>query len=476
MNNPVFLKNNCNFGQIIRCGMTGKYYCYAIILLSLWGCTDELIDLESTDKSLPVIQRMNDYTKKVMTSVYLWADEVRERQINENSNPESYFNSFVFRTKDHWSYMDNSYRAPSAGINGFDDRFGYDLTYAFYGNRGHLFARICYVYPNTPAARAGLKRGDIILKNNGEWLDLYNYEAIYKADAVNLELGTPVPIGNEQAFLQEQPGTYSLNAQKTSVSPILAKTILRQNGRQIAYLHYTEFANDNRKSLAELSGAIREFKDARVDEFILDLRYNRGGFLSAARHLCSLLAPLSSVRNGDVLIYKTWNKEFDSKSNREEHFDKSVASENINLSRLYVIVSSMTASASELLISGLRPYIPNTILIGEKTAGKYVGSQTYRPDDNELNGYALHPIVFAYQNALHESVEGGMLPDYQITEDPFHPGTLGDPEEPLLKATLALIAGRTDQFLPQSRSAYPSPERFTPVSTEMRSLLINDLE
>lgn len=444
---------------------------FLLIGILIGSCTDEPLDLTKTDKNLELNPRINKYTQNIMTHVYLWADEVRGREPSTESDPLSYFEAYLYKAKDKWSYMDENYTEPSAGIDGYDDQFGYELQFFYYGGNTSVVAQICYVYPHSPAADIGLKRGDLIIKNQGHWLDLNNYTEIYRAGQVSLELADLVPVDAHSVRLVPREGIYTLTARKTKTNPILKDTILQQRRKKIGYLCYTEFANDQKNSLSDLQKTIAHFKSESIDELILDLRYNRGGYLTAARHLCSLLAPAQNVGNEDVLIYKQWNKELQSKSETEEHFDKSVLKDNLNLQRIYIITGKKTASASELLISGLRPYISGMVVIGNTTAGKYVGSQAYRPDDEDLRNYILHPIVFSYSNARKESVEGGIVPHYRIYENELNLGVLGDPEETLLQATLSLIDGH-DLITSRSSSSQSGLIPFSP--KDRKSKLIDD--
>lgn len=439
-------------------------------LLLLIACQDEKIgELDDTDKSLALVPRMNDFTERKMKSVYLWADRVSSRKVSLELPPIEFFNKLVYHEEDPWSYIDNNNSGTGANIEGYDDQFGYDLQ--FYSGLDQLFAQVCYVYPNTPAARAGLKRGDIILKNNGEYLTYSNLNELNTAEHVEIELAEIV---ENTLFLRDHK--IKLRATKTDVNPVLLDTVLNYYGHKIGYLHYTEFADNQENSLKTLSITTDNLKQAGIQSLILDLRYNQGGYLTAARHLCSLIAPQSVIENESLLISKHWNEEYQkkyagSKNMLEERFDKGVAAHNLNLQHLYVITSQRTASASELVISGLKPYLKSITLIGSTTRGKYVASTAFQPNDNELHNWVLHPIVFAYKNAGNESVKGGLPAQIEIKEAPQTMLPLGDIREPLLRAALNTITNR-----PQETEATTRGEnRFTPIESatdKRRSLLL----
>lgn len=92
---------------------------------------------------------------------------------------------------------------------------------------------------------------------------------------------------------------------------------------------YTDFVFRGNTSLAQLNHVFQTLKSANIDEFILDLRYNQGGYIFAVKQLCSLLAPEEVVENEELLIHKSWNKAYQEKyaddpTRLEEHFDKTV--------------------------------------------------------------------------------------------------------------------------------------------------------
>jgi len=135
----------------------------------------------------------------------------------------------------------------------------------------------------------------------------------------------------------------------------------------------------------------------------------------------------------------------------------------LNLTRLYVIGTSSTASASELTIIGLRPYI-DVKTIGTTTVGKFQASATLYDGDNfgkeNINpdhNYAIQPLIYTYANA--NGVVGpptGIVPDFELAEDLTNLGELGDENEPLLSLALDQILGRSHSS--SKRNAGPAYE------------------
>ena len=155
----------------------------------------------------------------------------------------------------------------------------------------------------------------------------------------------------------------------------------RPGGKKVGYLHYTSFTLD---SCEDLTVVFRQFKEAGIDDLVLDLRYNSGGYLIAEEVLASLLAPVSVVDAGRVLSQEIYGSGMPEEGRSGPTLFKtgfmfrkdgalqvvSTAGANPDLPRLYVLVTENSASASESLVCGLRPYM-DVILVGGRTSGKY---------------------------------------------------------------------------------------------------------
>jgi C-terminal processing protease CtpA/Prc len=224
--------------------------------------------------------------------------------------------------------------------------------------------------------------------------------------------------------------------------PILLDTVYFLGGRNIGYLVYNRFTSS---LSADLNNVFSRFKTNAVNELVLDLRYNPGGSVGTATLLASLIAPQQVSRNEDIFVKYIWNdflddywreKEGDESSNLIIRFLD--AAQNINLERLYVIVSGSSASASELVINGLKPYMDVT-LIGDTTHGKYTASMTLHDEEKSFD-WAIQPIVLKTANINNETdFKDGMFPDYPVEDGYF--SQLGDVEEKRLAQAISLITG-----------------------------------
>ncbi|MFD2432634.1 S41 family peptidase [Mesonia maritima] len=206
----------------------------------------------------------------------------------------------------------------------------------------------------------------------------------------------------------------------------------------------------------ELNAAFADFKSSGITDLVVDLRYNSGGNIETSNDLASMI---TGQFQGELFSTQVYNENFD---DVERFFNNKISSgatiNSLNLNRVYVLTTGSTASASELLISSLMPYI-EVIQIGTSTTGKFQGSTTlYDSPDFSRNNvnighrYALQPLILKSVNAngFTDYIDG-LSPDVEQQEDYFNLGTLGDPEEPLLQTAINQING--------GRPFIPSPEQ-----------------
>jgi len=244
---------------------------------------------------------------------------------------------------------------------------------------------------------------------------------------------------------------------------VLAKRLIHLNEKVIAYVALGSFPPlSNTKS--KLDQIFDEIATDKPKYLVLDLRSNGGGYVETAEYVANLIAPVRL--NGKVMYSEQFNHTLQSakatilrhqpyldengktvrhngrlatladvdytESGNTYKFNKKGSLQSVQ--EMYIIVSGQTASASELLISCLKPYF-NVKLIGHKTYGKPVGFFGINIDQ-----YSIYLSSFLIKNAQGWSdYFNGMEPDLNI-DMPNNP-ILGDIKEPCLKATLALIDG-----------------------------------
>lgn len=210
-------------------------------------------------------------------------------------------------------------------------------------------------------------------------------------------------------------------------------TIYTIGNKKIGYFIYDQF-----ESTTDVAQIAIRLKNRGITDLIVDLRYNPGGYVSTSKYLASMLVPNEYL--GKLYQLQRYN-DIQTRIKREKggsgidsvFLDNGFLTfeRNLNLDRVVVLTTKNTASASEALIIGLRPYM-DVITIGTTSCGKDVGSYTIA--DNRYK-YQLQPITFRYYNALNDSTPGtGIVPDIQVEDDLNH--KRGDTNEALLHAAI----------------------------------------
>jgi hypothetical protein len=230
---------------------------------------------------------------------------------------------------------------------------------------------------------------------------------------------------------------------EVQTNPIQMDTIIVKENKKIGYLVYLQFLS---KFDTDMRNVFKEFKEKGVNELVLDLRYNGGGFISSSDILSSLI--VKNLKPGTLMSKQEWNTEL-TKAYKTKYgndvFDTKWLNESNNLgtlNRVFVLTSKATASASELVINNLKPYM-DVVLIGDNTYGKNVGSVTLS-DDKKRWKWGMQPIVLRTVNSLGQSEFGGkdgFIANFKVTDNaiPFRP--FGDENETLLSVAIQQITG-----------------------------------
>jgi C-terminal processing protease CtpA/Prc len=196
-----------------------------------------------------------------------------------------------------------------------------------------------------------------------------------------------------------------------------------------------------------------DFQSAGITDLILDLRFNSGGAEAATTNLASLIG--KEVDNTKVFTIREYNSKVTTEIMKDPQLGEEFLSveflnkpQNIGgqlqNNRVYILTGSRTASASELLINGLRPFM-DVFLIGNKTVGKNIGSITLKEDNDPKNTWGMQPIVTKSFNSLKQSdYNTGFIPQILLEDNSLIVYPLGDPRERLLNRALQEITGLTD--------------------------------
>lgn len=366
-----------------------------------------------------------------MKELYYWYSSVPSTDPLRFNSPEEYLDAVRYRPLDHsFSYI-TSREANEAFFN--DSQFvGLGFTTTFSAGQMHLLQ----VFEGSPAAEAGFARGNRILEINGRTVeDLSARGQLDDAFGPN-RAGFEV----EVVFAARNGETKRARMTKRAVTiPTVSYTrIVEVDGRRVGYVFFRNFV---RPSFAALDEAFAVLKEGKVTELVLDLRYNGGGLVDVAVHLASLIS--GPVTNGQVLAryvhndrYRSWDEDI-----RFESTDKG-----LNLSRLFVVTTRSSASASELLVNALRPYLP-VVVVGDRTYGKPVGQYTVPFCDK-----IIAPVSFSIRNSANTGdYFEGIAPDCTAGDDITH--DLGDPMEASLAEAITFL--RTGACTPREPGAQP---------------------
>ena len=452
------------------------------LFLSLFlcaACSDDTLPTEQEVKDeYAAWKYVNAFAHGAMSQYYLWKDEIA-KDLNawdwEWSEPKAKVQKIRYKENgkdvDRWTQVYDNYSEETANIV-----TTYGFEYALYqvGSSKQLMLVTTLVYPGSPAEKAGLKRGNLIVGLNNEPITTNNYQQLLTLSSAELMVQT-----------QSSQKVVKMQAVSMYEDPVVLDSIYRWEDKKVGYLLYNQF---NVLSCEKLISVCKRFKNEGVSELILDLRYNLGGNSKVHQLLASMLAPEENVARNDVYLKRGHNKDYTEELRQKgesseqrfqfkewaingEKYDYDLSDANIGITKLYALTSGKTASASEALLIGLRPYLDIEI-IGETTRGKFCGGynllaadwylsmvDTYREEGRDF--YAEHPDLadwkthvadwgmyvitdyFTDKTGVRPDFSKGLSPDFKVTDAPFEAYPLGDEREVLLHAALTR-AGKTD--------------------------------
>jgi len=429
----------------------------------LAGCEKKPIpEEEEEQEQAPVlIQKINGFIKDAMTDLYLWYDKMPAIDIRYETDPKVYYDKLLYE-EDRWSYITDDITAFEGSLQGVEKTYGYSLAFGRFVDgtgspTGNYFAIVEYVYPNTPASQAGFARGDLIINLNGANITDINYRQLLSGTSISVTKGILTSQGISAGT------TVLLVAEELNLDPVLMYKIIEREGRKIGYLVYLQYISSYNSTSLNL--ALQYFKINQITDLVLDLRYNGGGSTTAAQYLTSSIAPQTTVDNSSTLVTFQWNDKYQAywiANNILEQtgvkFDPTVPVK-LGLSKLYVLTGNGTASASELTICGLEPYM-DVVTVGDTTYGKYTASITIKPEDwytnvaeySDFKNWGLQPIVIKYANAEGvTSFKDGFAPDFRVYDELMPAIQLGELTEPLLKKAVEEITGVAIPVLKRAR-------------------------
>lgn len=364
---------------------------------------------------------LNDYVYKVMTSSYYWYKEVPQVDPAAYPSPEALLDAMMYKELDEYSYIWTAQGVSDYFQEGKIVGFGADWDYDI-----HDDLRISYVYPDSPAAVAGLVRGDRILEIAGHTTTGTDEDELYGLlEEAIVEAGFE---GEIDFKIQNAAGTVrdvQLALTWVTIEPVLHHEIIEHGGKRIGYLVLDSFIEP---AIADLEAVIRDFSLQGINGLILDLRYNGGGMGGIANGLSSAIG---GANVADELFCHYQHNDKYSDWDVYDYFAEQTYT--LNLNGVVIITTSWTCSASEYVINALSPHI-NVATIGSTTCGKPVGMYGYA-----FHGRYIMPIEFRAVNSQDQGdYFDGIPPTCDATDDLSL--DFGDIEEDSLAEALNYIA------------------------------------
>ncbi len=400
-------------------------------------------------------EKANEWIYNTMKHHYLFYKDIpATTSLDFKKDPEVFFPLLLSPQEKgsrsyYFSYIE---KKDALKVSETKDQYGFEYYIYDLGNSSFPYViRIAYVMPGSPADKSGIKRGDWYYSVNGQLINENIYEQLISGSAKTLGKCT-LSLISKNIYVTP---TSSVNLQASTSyieNPILLDSVyISSDNQKIGYLIYNSFSTgpngfDDKQYETELKNCISQFKSQNVQKLILDLRYNGGGYLSTCKLLTSIILPatnlgkLMAIEEYNDILTKEYSAEDPEYNKMYFHTKSEVETYNLNLTSLTVITSSWTASASELVINSLRPYMTVTQL-GTTTVGKNMGSYEIT---SETYSYSLHPITIKIFNSANESnYSNGFTPatenifDETKMIDNFYP--LGDSREWLLNKAFTTI-------------------------------------
>ncbi|WP_294072734.1 S41 family peptidase [Proteiniphilum sp. UBA1028] len=433
---------------------------------------------------------VNRWIYDQMSIYYLWNNKLSKNP-NYSLNPADFFNSILYKYNattnpegDRFSWIQEDYVELLKNLNGVSsDEIGFEYTFVWADQaKTHYYALVLYPMTGTDADAKGIDRGRFITKINGQNITPQNYKTLFGGTGTkNLSMADWRFDSATSTYNFQNSGDVAIQMHSDyAENPVYKDSVYTIDNKKIGYLVYNFFARDKGDDSYDYDKLLMNRLDAMkaqgINEMVLDLRYNSGGAVSSAIALASALVKNRSISNVlttsqyNSIVHNALLKEYGANYNKDYFISQIDTAKiddkgnviawvkitdvpSLNLPRLYVLTSGWTASASEFIINGLKPYM-EVILIGETTYGKNVGSISIYEEEDPKNKWGMQPIVVKYFNSEGKSdFTAGFTPNYEVDE--FNPDGMvetgdelflfefGNTNDPLLGKAISLITGTT---------------------------------
>lgn len=377
-------------------------------------------------------ENINSWILDSMKVYYYW-NTALPAGTNLSQDPSSYFKAIKY-SADRFSALVNPDIASSYPAS-LVHTLGFDLL-SIQQTDGTVQTIVSLVVPGSRAQSKGLKRGDVLQLINGQVPDAGNIARLTES-MVTAASATLTIAGNTEPIL--------ISKLTVSEDPVYMYKVFQSEGKTYGYLFLNSFEST---ALPRLLQAFSYFKQQQVAELIVDMRYNPGGSVPIAAALAAMLAPAAT--EGKIFVQYRGNSNAGTRqssfgaelnllpSGLKKSFSE-LSSYRLGLSRVYLLTGSHTASAAELLVNALKPYM-NVVQLGKQTLGKDMASfliKDYR-SPQVVPKWEIYPMIFKLYNAAGTGdYSGGLPPDIaadELSVLPLLP--FGELNDPLIQACL----------------------------------------
>ena len=381
------------------------------LVLAALASTAQAQDCAIASQNQTVYQTLRDW--------YYWYDKIPSVSPFIFADPDALLDTVRYRPLDNtFSYISTA--ASSQAFYGESQYLGFGFSMKF--TTGYEL-RVTDVFPSSPASEIGFDRGSEILTLNGKSIQRTYEDGEWGTIWGGEEAGYAVNVGFKNAAGETRSGR--IVKRVVTIPTVPHVSIHQAGGKTTAYIVLKNFVEP---SYAALDAAFARARDAGATELVLDVRYNGGGLIAVAQHLGGLIG--GDRTSGEVFAQYVHNDKRSSQ-NSALRFPRPAAA--FPLNRLIVITTRSSASASELIINALRPFIP-VVVIGDNSYGKPVGQYGFRFCEK-----MLWPVAFSVQNARGQGdYFDGFVPDCRAADDIAYP--IGDAREASLATALSYVA------------------------------------
>lgn len=377
---------------------------------------------------------------------YLWYKDIGNIDAINFATPITYFNvlkSFEItpsgapKDQFHFTQATSVARATSAGVAS-----GYGIQWATFASTPPRRWVVAFVQPGSPAAIAGVPRGAELVSING--VDFVNDNT--QAGVVAINAGLSPPAVNTastyglRALGSAAPQNFAMLSAVVNTISVQNVSVIEANNKRIGYMTFNQFI---RPSESQLVAAVAQLQAQNINELVLDLRYNGGGLVDVAAQLSYMIAGATRT-NGKVFSgFITNDKDPFNLVGTGTPFHANTlgfsltagtALPVLNLSRVVILTSAGTCSASESVINGLRGVDVKVDLIGATTCGKPYG---FFPRENCGTTYNTIQLAGTNNKGFGDYADG--FPATCAANDDFTK-PLGDRTERQLSIALQYIA------------------------------------